>query len=72
MAVYFEKNALVIKMHHNTPPTYTDLFYLQSNLIRLMQFYDHSNQTDGMELWHGLNLLHETLVEPQEVKNLVE
>lgn len=70
MSATFKKNSIVIEMHHASPPKYEDLFNLQSNLIRLMQMFDHSNQTQGMEIYTGLELLHETLISPDNFKEV--
>lgn len=70
MSVSFKKNSITIEIHHASTPKYEDLFNLQSNLIRLMQMFDHSNQTQGMEIYTGLELLHETLIAPDQFKEV--
>jgi hypothetical protein len=67
--VQFENNYLVIKLDTTTTAKYEDLYNLQSNLIRLIQLRDTGQQTDNLEVYTALELLHSTLIEPEKMPN---
>jgi hypothetical protein len=64
MSVQLEKDALVIRIEAKDPQE--ELFNMQSNIIRLLQCREPGNQSDQMDLWYGLELLHELLPNPDD------
>ena len=63
MPVQLEQDAVIIRIDTKHPQE--ELFNLQSNMIRLLQSRDPGIQSDQMDVWYGLELLHELLPNPE-------